>query len=631
LKATSAADVGLLLAGSMCLLPFLIPYHQQPVLSFYPEWLAVALGIAAAATVLASRGFAPPAALPAPALWIAGFSVFLVLRAAFGEQAYPQSAVLAALYALYAALMVQLGAQLVAAQGVARVATVLAGFVLAGALANAAAGVVQFYGRPMLFEDVIAELHGRRAYGNIAQSNLYTNYLALGQAALVLLWLRQRLRTAYALAALGLLAVASALSGARAALLYVLWFAAFGAWTAYMLGGLDGRRLRRAVYVVAAAIAVAQIVVPWVNGALQLGLAGESAFDRIRALPEERFEPRLPIFLLALRIFAAAPIAGTGIGEFAGAAYDLGLGPALTAIGDVWTSPHDLPLQLLAETGLVGAVLALGALCVWGIALLRRYRHDASPELWWIAAAAGVELIHSMIEYPLWSANFLGLSRPDRPADRCERNARSAIARRHAGSAHCGRCRLRTAVHRVGRHVPGLHAPRHDACDGDRGDACAGRTGATRRTDDASAYARAARSRRRAMDLSGRDPRPARSRRQARNGRARCAPLAREFGRGSPRGLSRARWQDRGSARAARESAALVPPPARRDLADSDAGRRTKPGADCAAARHGFRRRRRPALGIMRWRAVFRHRGGREPVRVAAVRFFKNDRKEASC
>jgi O-antigen ligase len=410
LKATSAADVGLLLAGSMCLLPFLIPYHQQPVLSFYPEWLAVALGVAAAATVLASRGFAPPAALPTPALWIAGFSVFLVLRAAFGEQAYPQSAVLAALYAVYAALMIQLGAQLVAAHGVARLATVLAGFVLAAALANAAAGVVQFYGRPVLFEDVIAELHGWRAYGNIAQSNLYTNYLALGQAALVLLWLRERLRAPYAVAALALLVVASALSGARAALLYALWLAAFGAWTGHRLGGLDGKRLRRAAYVVAAAIAVAQVVVPWVNGALQLGLAGESAFDRIQALPEERFEPRLPVFLLALRIFAAAPIVGTGVGEFAGAAFDLGLSPALTAIGEVWTSPHDLPLQLLAETGLIGAILALGAMCVWAFRLMRRYRRDANPALWWIVAAVGVELIHSMIEYPLWSAHFLGLT-----------------------------------------------------------------------------------------------------------------------------------------------------------------------------------------------------------------------------
>lgn len=410
MRATSAAEVGLLLAGSVCLLPFLIPYHQQPVLSFYPEWLAVALGVAAAATLLARRRLAPEAVLPAPALWLAGFAVFLALRAALGAQAYPQSAVLAALYALYAALMVQLGAQLVATHGVARVATVLAGFVLAAALANAAAGVVQFYGRPVLFEDVVAGLRGPRAYGNIAQSNLYTNYLALGQAALVLLWLRQRMRTGYAVAALALLVVASALSGARAALLYALWLAVFSAWTGHILGGLDGKRLRCAAYVVAAAIFVAQIVVPWVNNALQLGLAGESALERIQALPEERFEPRLPVFLLALRIFATAPIAGAGVGEFAGAAFDLGLSPALTAIGEVWTSPHDLPLQLLAETGLIGAILALGALCVWAFALMRRYRRDASPGLWWIAAAAGVELIHSMIEYPLWSAHFLGLT-----------------------------------------------------------------------------------------------------------------------------------------------------------------------------------------------------------------------------
>jgi len=47
-KPSSAPAVALLLAGTMCLLPFLVPYHQQPVLSFFPEWLAAALGAAAA-------------------------------------------------------------------------------------------------------------------------------------------------------------------------------------------------------------------------------------------------------------------------------------------------------------------------------------------------------------------------------------------------------------------------------------------------------------------------------------------------------------------------------------------------------------------------------------------------------
>ena len=106
----------------------------------------------------------------------------------------------------------------------------LAACLLVGALANAAAGMIQFYGLPAPLRDFIVELHHdplhNGAYGNIAQSNLYANYLALGGTALLFLWQRSSLRTAYALAAAVLLAWACALSGSRGALLYALWFAA---------------------------------------------------------------------------------------------------------------------------------------------------------------------------------------------------------------------------------------------------------------------------------------------------------------------------------------------------------------------------------------------------------------------
>ena len=404
-----AGAVSLLLAGSLCLLPFLLPYHQLPVLSFQAEWLSAAIGIAAMLAALGWRrgAFAP---VPLPAQCLIAFALFLAAQTLAGKPVYPQLPLLGALYVLYAVLLIWLGAQLAATAGIERAATALAACLLAGALANASAGMIQFYGRPPLLEDFVAELRrGSGAYGNIAQSNLYANYLALGGTALLFLWQQYRLRTAYALAAALLLAWAGALSGSRSALLYALWFAALALLSARLPAGTESRPLKLAAYAVATMMLAAQAAVPWLNDALHLGPASQGAFERLVGISSGHTEARWPAWLLALRIFADAPIAGAGVGEFAGAVFDLGLSPEMEG-GEVWTSPHNLPLHLLAETGALGAVLALAALCTWCWQAGRRYFAAPQPAVWWIIAAVGIELIHSMFEFPLWNAHFLGVT-----------------------------------------------------------------------------------------------------------------------------------------------------------------------------------------------------------------------------
>jgi O-antigen ligase len=408
-KTSSGQASSLLLAGTLCLVPFLLPYHQQPALSFFPEWLAAALGVAAALSALVGRGV-PAVSLPVPARWLIAFAVFLAAQAASGTHAYSQLPLLAALYVFYAVLMVWLGAHLTRTLGIERVTATLAAFLLAGALANSLVGVVQFYGQARLFEDVFAELHGNRAYGNIAQPNLYANYLALGEGALLFLWLRARVRTAYALPALALLVVGSALSASRGALLYALWYAALGVLAVRLWDDEAARRLRSTALGIAALTLVAYFAVPGLNDASLSGPPGEGTLDRVLASPVEHAEPRLQVWLIALRVFAGAPFTGVGVGEFAGAAFESGLDPSLERIGEVWTSPHNLALQLLAETGLVGTILALAPLCLWGWQAARSYWAERHLTSWWIIAAVGIEMIHSLTEFPLWSAHFLGVT-----------------------------------------------------------------------------------------------------------------------------------------------------------------------------------------------------------------------------
>jgi len=435
-KTTSAQSISLLLAGSLCLLPFLVPYHQQPVLSFFPEWLAAAIGVAAALALLFAGG-APAVSLPVPARWLIAFALFLALQTLNDTHAYPQLSLLAAIYVLYAVLMIWLGTQLVLSLGIERVAIALATLLLAGALANSFAGVVQYYGRPRLLEDFIADAHGHGAYGNIAQRNLYANYLALGEGALLFLWLRVRVRTAYAGAALLTIVWASALSGSRGALLYSLWYAGAGFLALRIRDSAETRRLRLAALGLAAATLAVHLLVPWFNITFEFSTPGESTLERLRANFGD--SARLEVAWLALRVFGTAPVSGVGMGGFAGAAFDLGPAPQLTLHNEIWTSPHNLPLHLLAETGALGALLVLGGLCVWAWQAAQRYREHPEAALWWLLAAIGVELIHSLIEFPLWSAHFLGVAALFIGASSHTEGCSSALSRayRYGAAAVC--------------------------------------------------------------------------------------------------------------------------------------------------------------------------------------------------
>src|SRR5262249_30718555 len=157
----------------------------------------------------------------------------------------------------------------------------------------------------------------------------------------------------------------------RGALLYPLWYAALGFVAVSVRDCAETRRLRAGAFFVAALTLSAHLALPALNDVLHFAGPGEGSFDRVRASLAAR--DRLEIAVLALRVFWSAPIIGIGMGGFAGAAFDLGLDPALSPHGEIWTSAHNLPLQLLAETGSVGTALVLVGLCLWAWEAARSY------------------------------------------------------------------------------------------------------------------------------------------------------------------------------------------------------------------------------------------------------------------
>ncbi len=395
-----------MLAGSLCLLPFIVPYHQAPIWSFQSEWLALTLGVAASLCLLSQPR--SNRTRPSGLVWLLLFALLVAVRAAGSSLAYPQQGILGGLYVLFAALMVWLGAQLRDRLDAEAVVRTLATCLIAGALLNALAGVIQFHGRPTWLEDFVTELRSRRVYGNIAQANLYSNYLALGAISVIYLASRRALRPAFAYACVIVLAYAAELAGSRIAMVYALWPALLA--LALPLNTPETRQLRRTALICAVLMAGTLALASGFNTLFWTGESVESGVARLLQTQPPGPDPRIGIWKVAVTIFLGAPWFGVGIGEFPGAAFRSGLDPSFNAQGSIWTSPHNLALHLLAETGITGFLLIAAFAGTWFLGALRTHRLRPSTVTWWAIACIGVQFGHSMLEFPLWFAHFLGLT-----------------------------------------------------------------------------------------------------------------------------------------------------------------------------------------------------------------------------
>jgi len=118
-------------------------------------------------------------------------------------------------------------------------------------------------------------------------------------------------------------------------------------------------------------------------------------------------EARLALAREAWGMFLDAPWLGVGWGRFAWHHFlhIASTGPGI--LPGIANHAHNIVLHLLAEAGIVGAGVLAGGAALW-IVDLRKTRF--SLEWWWLLALIAVLAIHSLLEYPLWYAYFLGVA-----------------------------------------------------------------------------------------------------------------------------------------------------------------------------------------------------------------------------
>ncbi len=398
----SLAHLGLACAGLMWVFPFLDYYHAFPLTTFYQEWSAAALGLAAAAFVLLSGGYWRQAEVPRIVALPIGLLFLVVVQFVLGDVPYLGQMLLFALYLTWAALLAMVGQRLRDELGLPLLATVLAVCLLVGAELNAACGVLQQYGWHTWLDRVVTIKTSPAVYGNIAQANHFADYVGLGLASLGLLYARGAVRAWQAALLAAPLLFVLTLSGSRSAWLYLL------AMTLLAYAWLRRDRALRPLFAYGVAVLAGfglmhwVVQLPWFAGSASSVTTIQRAFGDVHS-----GGIRLYLWHESWLMLLQHPLLGAGLGQFAWQHFLLAPTLHNPGIAGLYNNAHNLVMQLAAETGLAGLLILFGTLLPW---LWGARQAERSVYHWWGYALLATLGLHSLLEYPMWYAYFIGIA-----------------------------------------------------------------------------------------------------------------------------------------------------------------------------------------------------------------------------
>lgn len=398
LRRIGMAHISLTLVGLMWVLPFLYYYHAYPLTTFYQEWGAAMLGLCAMIFLLARHNWQQPE-IPRIVLLPVALMLLALLQYLLGRTTYFDQTLLFTLYMLWASLLIMLGRALREKFGLPVLATALAAFLLLGTELSALAGILQHYRWHTFLDAVITSKNNMAVYGNLAQPNHYANYIAMGLISLGLLRTQLRLWQIVLLAAPLLFVLV--LSGSRSSWLYLLSMTVL----AYLWQRRDKTCQHLLSYTLLLLLGFGLmhwvVQIPWLAGS-----SGVTTLQRLFA-GDSSGSIRLYLWHESWLIFSQFPILGAGLGQFAWQHFQQGPVLQATNISGLYNNAHNLVMQLAAEMGLAGLLVLFGNLGMW---LWQGLRAQFTIYHWWGYTVLVVLGIHSMLEYPLWYAYFMGIA-----------------------------------------------------------------------------------------------------------------------------------------------------------------------------------------------------------------------------
>ncbi len=383
------------------------------------------LGLCAMPLLLSRRYWQQPE-IPRIVLLPIGLMLLVLVQFALGKIAYLGQALLFSLYMLWAALLIMLGHRLREEFGLPMLATVLAAFLLLGAELNALVGVLQHYRWHTFLDALVTVKIASAVYGSVAQPNHFASYITLGLISIGLLYSRGKLRAWQVLLLATPLLFVLVLSGSRSPWLYLLCMAGITfLWQRQKTSclppstsgsaspaenGLPLALLRYSLLLLLSFGLMHFVVqIPWLAGSSSSVTSVGRMIEEGTASFSEGGDSstRLHIWHEAWLMFTQFPLLGAGFGQFAWQHFQIAPLMRNTNVIGMYNNAHNLVIQIAVEMGLAGLLVLLGTLILWFWQLRSAQRTTCH---WWGCGLLIVLAIHSLLEYPLWYAYFIGVA-----------------------------------------------------------------------------------------------------------------------------------------------------------------------------------------------------------------------------
>jgi O-antigen ligase len=401
--------------AALCLaltIPFAVVNHTYPIPTFYAEFSALALFLVlGGGMALIVRLSEPrvPFATPVIALMPLVLGLLLVAQTVVLPVSQPSMNWLGGGYLLASFIAVHTGYGFVRAGLGEKALRWGAAALIVGGLFAVFCQVVQLFHMEPKFSPFVVAYNvaiERRPFGNMAQANHLATYIAFATAGALYLVQTRRLPVIVWLVLSAIFSAGLALTVSRGPWLQMGVIVVAGLWMAFIQGrstladdpdapASRAARSKTRAWLIPIVLLVLFFAVNagirWANLRYQLEL-GQSAAERMQ--DANQIAPRLALWKYGWTMFLTHPLLGVGWGEFPLHQFEF-----VRELGgvEIANNSHDIFIDLLAKTGLLGMAILLFSVVCW---LVRVLRAPHAPARIFALSLLGVLMMHALVEYP---------------------------------------------------------------------------------------------------------------------------------------------------------------------------------------------------------------------------------------